>query len=104
MKNHTLILGLVACAVFAGNGVVLSQEVEGDFEKQGPGKLKSMDTDGDGQISLDEFLAKAEKRFSKMDADEDGYVTAAEFKEKRKAVRAKSRERREQRRANKDME
>lgn len=104
MKTHTLILGLVACAVLAGNGVVLAQESESGSQERGSGKLKKMDTDGDGQISLDEFLAKAEKRFGKMDVDEDGFITASEYKEKRKAVRAKSRERREHRQADKDME
>ncbi len=94
MKAHTLILGLVACAVFAGNGVVLAQESEGGHQKRSHGKLKKVDADGDGQISLDEFLARAEKRFGKMDANKDGYLNASDYKEKRKAVRAKSRERR----------
>ncbi|MGB0909220.1 MAG: hypothetical protein ACPGYT_02565 [Nitrospirales bacterium] len=94
MKAHRLILGLVACAMFAGNGVVLAEKSEGGPQQRSHGKLKKVDADGDGQISLDEFLAKAEKRFGKMDADGDGYLSAGEYKEKRKAVRAKSRERR----------
>jgi len=104
MKTHTLILGLVACIVMAGNGAVFSQEAESMFEERGPGKLKKMDTDGDGQLSLDEYLAGAEKRFGKMDADEDGYLTAEELKEGRKAVRAKRSERREQRQGEKEAE
>ena len=94
MKTHTLILGLVACAVLAGNGVVFSQESEHMSEGRGPGNVKKMDTDGDGQVSLDEFLAQAETRFGKMDIDQDGSISAAEFKEGRKAIHAKSRERR----------
>ncbi len=104
MKVHTFLIGLIACAFLGGNGMALSQESEGEVEKGSPGKLKKIDTDGDGQISLDEFLAKAEKRFGKMDADEDGFVTAEEYKEKRKAVRAKSQERRGQRQAEQDTE
>ena len=104
MKAHTLIIGLMSCAVFAGNGVALSQESESGIEEHGSGTLKKMDMDGDGQVSLDEFLAKAEKRFGKMDADEDGFVTAEEYKEKRKAVHAKSQERRGQRQAEQDTE
>ncbi len=95
MKTHTLILGLVACAVLAGNGVVLAQEFESGTQERGSGKMKKIDMDGDGQVSLDEFLAQAQKRFERMDVDESGFITASEYKEKRKAVRAKSRERRQ---------
>ena len=102
MKAHTLILGLIACFVLSGNAAVFSQDSEDVPQKRGSGKFKKMDTDGDGQISLDEFLARAEQRFEKMDGDEDGYVTATEYKEKRKGMRAKSRERRGKRQG--DME
>ncbi|GJL66616.1 MAG: hypothetical protein NPIRA05_15870 [Nitrospirales bacterium] len=104
MNAHTLILGLVACAVLAGNGVVLAQESEGGSQARGSGKLKKMDADSDGQVSLDEYLTMAEHRFGQMDANTDGYVTADELKDGRKAVRAKSRERREHRQAEKDAE
>ncbi|GJL53443.1 MAG: hypothetical protein NPIRA02_05750 [Nitrospirales bacterium] len=101
MKTHTLILGLVACAVLSGNGVVFAQESESGFQERGSGKLKKMDADRDGNISLDEYLAMAEHRFGQMDANTDGYVTADELKNGRKAVRAKSRERRGKRQAGK---
>ena len=95
MKAHTLILGLIACVLLAGSGVVFSQGSENMSEERGSGKVKKMDTNSDGQISLDEFLTGAEKRFRKIDANEDGYVTAEEFREGRKVVRTKSREGRE---------
>ncbi|MCA9474040.1 MAG: hypothetical protein KC594_18400 [Nitrospira sp.] len=104
MKTHSLILGLVACFVLAGNGAVFSQEAESMSEERGPGRLEKMDTDGDGKVSLDEFLEGAGTRFGKLDADEDGFLTAEEFKEGRKAIRAKGRERHEQRQGEKVAE
>ena len=43
-------------------------------------KMKKMDTDGDGTISKDEFMAHAEKKFSKKDANGDGVLSADEMK------------------------
>lgn len=104
MKIHSLIPGLVACFVLAGNGVVLSQESESPSQERGPGKFKEMDVDGDSKISLNEFQEGAVTRFGKLDADEDGFLTAEEFTEGRKAIRAKSRERHEQRQGEKEGE
>ncbi len=95
MKTHTLILGLMVSAVFTGNGFVLAQESESGSHERGSGKMKKMDTDGDGEVSLDEFLVRAEQRFAKMDMNQDGSITEAEYKDKRQSVRAKNRERRQ---------
>jgi Ca2+-binding EF-hand superfamily protein len=38
------------------------------------------DTDGNGEISLDEWLAGAQARFVKMDADGNGSLTQDEMK------------------------
>lgn len=49
-------------------------------------RVKKMDTDKDGKLSLDEFKAKkkdaskAETRFKKIDANNDGFVTVDEMK------------------------
>jgi Ca2+-binding EF-hand superfamily protein len=42
-------------------------------------KIKAIDTDGDGAISVEEHAAGARKMFELMDADKDGFVTAAEL-------------------------
>jgi len=44
--------------------------------------FSKMDTDGDGKISLDEFLAKHKIRFEIKDVDGDGYLTEDEMKPK----------------------
>ena len=40
--------------------------------------LKETDTNGDGNISKEEFMASCEKRFAKMDANGDGQITPEE--------------------------
>ncbi len=58
-----------------------------DDKPKGKGNpFKKADTDGDGKVSKEEFLAPAKnkeqatKRFEKADADKDGFLTAEEFK------------------------
>lgn len=41
--------------------------------------LARMDADGDGRVSLDEYLAWMGYAFERMDADGDGVLTAAEL-------------------------
>jgi len=85
----------------------------GDRGKKGRAMLERVDTNKDGKVDLNEFLANAESRFQKMDLDSDGYVTPEErrevgdkMREKHREMREKHRQRRkqerEQRRAERD--
>lgn len=60
--------------------------------------LKRVDSNEDGKIDLNEYLANAEKRFQNMDLNSDGFVTSEEHGESRKVMREKHREMREKRR------
>jgi Ca2+-binding EF-hand superfamily protein len=51
------------------------------------GGMMRADTDGDGKISRQEFLAQADARFARLDTNGDGVITADEFAARREANR-----------------
>ncbi len=59
------------------------------------GMFKYADTNNDGIVTKEEFLANSEKMFTNMDADKDGKITKEEMQkhhEAKKAERVKKRE------------
>lgn len=60
----------------------------GHFEKM----FEKQDTDGNGEVSKDEFMKSAEARFAKMDMNGDGVITKEEAKEVGKKMREKWKE------------
>ena len=62
-------------------------------EGKGPGRFfEKLDTDKDGKISKAESAAAEERRFKEMDADGDGFITKEEAKAHHDAMRAKWKE------------
>lgn len=61
--------------------------------KQGSKKWGNADTNADGVISRQEFIAKAEKRFQTMDGNNDGVITRDEAEVHRKKMREQFAER-----------
>ena len=55
-------------------------------QKRG-GHFKMMDTNNDGKVSKDEFMARTTKRFTEMDANGDGFITKDEKKTHRKKMK-----------------
>ena len=47
-------------------------------------KMSAIDTDGDGRISLDEFLARDKALFARLDTNHDGYLEPSEMPKGRK--------------------
>lgn len=74
---NKLIIGLAATATLIGGAAIAAHAAD---KSKGPAGwlLKHGDTNGDGAISRDEFLAKAAEHFAKADANKDGKVTGDE--------------------------
>jgi Ca2+-binding EF-hand superfamily protein len=53
-------------------------------------RIKMMDTNGDGYISEEEFIAGSKTMFDKMDANHDGYITKSEMKSAHEKMKAKA--------------
>ena len=86
---------LFSATILAVSAMPVLADGHGEDARRG---LGHHDTNGDGTITKDEFLAHAEKRFAKMDANGDGTITRGEAKEAREKMREKRKERREKRR------
>lgn len=52
-------------------------------------KMKRIDANEDGKVSLAEYLGHAEQRFKRMDLDQDGAITGEEMREASHAMRKK---------------
>lgn len=69
----------------AGTGRVTADEIANSpkaherAERMAQHLAKHLDTNGDGVVSRDEFLAAARQRFAKLDANGDGFVSADEI-------------------------
>lgn len=58
--------------------------------------LKRVDTNEDGQVDLNEYLAHAEQRFAKLDSDSNGVITPEEAKASMKRMREEHRAKRKE--------
>ena len=56
----------------------LKADKPGKDEMSSADKIKAIDTNGDGQISLAEHEAGSDAMFTKMDTDGDGFLSASE--------------------------
>lgn len=83
----TLVLGLA--------GMALAQD---DAAPKGAKGFKTLDANGDGKVTKEEFLAAAQKRaearWAKLDSSGKGYITQEEFSEIKQKAREKFQERR----------
>jgi len=99
MKKLILLTAVSAFAI--GNAAFAGHHEDGEKGKHHKGNwmFEKNDTNKDGVISKDEFIANATERFSKMDTDDDGNITKeeakkhkGEMKEKHKEMRKKHKE------------
>lgn len=75
MKSWVVMAVLVAASIWVGIPAAGAQDM--------PPRMSEADTDKDGKVSLDEFLAHCKERFARLDADKDGYISADEGKKSR---------------------
>jgi len=66
-------------------------------ERKAQRQLEKLDTSGDGQVDLNEYLAHAQERFASTDANSDGYITPEEMRAWSKAKRLEIKEARKAR-------
>lgn len=96
MKSITSILAILALAATVNAAEGDAKKPEGGKKKSPPNPeqmMKTLDKDGNGSISKEEFLAspgakkdaaKAEERFGKMDKNKDGSLSKEEITPKPK--------------------
>ncbi|MDH3557609.1 MAG: EF-hand domain-containing protein [Deltaproteobacteria bacterium] len=93
-KLKTMAMVVVTTAMFLGGNHVLAQyqSAPGGWMQD---RFNSMDTNNDGKISYEEYMAYhqklSEERFKSMDADGDGFVTQKEHQEAAGEFRGKMR-------------
>ena len=73
MKTKWILLTMF---LLAGSFLVAG---DGQRVRRGTNQVERLDTDGDGQISKEEFQANSDKQFDKMDANGDGVLTEDEL-------------------------
>jgi Ca2+-binding EF-hand superfamily protein len=79
---NQMLFALSMCACVALSSAVLAAD-----DKAVAAELTAMDSNHDGKISADEYLAAAKDKFARMDADHNGQVTVAEMDGYRKAMK-----------------
>ena len=84
----TMIIVGFASSSLAGHHHDCGGDCSGDCDGKKCGNLSEMDTDNDGMISMDEFMAakkdKHQAWFNKLDTNGDGALSQEEWDAKRK--------------------
>ena len=91
---------MLSAAVLAFQAVpALAEGPHGDKEHRGMKMFEQQDTNKDGVISEEEFVARAKEHFALMDANKDGKITKEESEAAMAQMREKMKERREEMRS-----
>ena len=97
MKKTLLMAATAALITAGGSAWAGHHEGDGEHKRGHGGMMEKMDTNEDGMISKDEFLAKHAAHFDKMDKDGDGNISKDEMSAAREQMKEKMGERREKR-------
>ena len=92
--NKLFLMAALMGAMTLPATAAFAEHHEGDYKGK---KMEKVDTNGDGLVSKEEFLAKHEEMFNKMDADGNGSLTPEEMKEARGKMKERWKEMKEKR-------
>lgn len=96
MKKLFMTAAVISAFALTAN-VAMAEHHKGG-EHKGKGKMmERADTDGDGNISKSEFMAKHEAMFSKIDTDGNGVLSKEEMKAGHEKMHEKRKEMKEKR-------
>jgi len=87
MKATKIIATLVACSLCAGTAMAKNTVPPRPQKTMPVDEFKKLDTNHDGKISKDEFLAGkggSAEEFAKLDKNGDGFLDHAEFSQRKK--------------------
>jgi Ni/Co efflux regulator RcnB len=104
--KRTLLLSFIAAGILAAPMAFAEGDKAEHDGKRGKGghMMEKVDTNADGLISKDEFMAKHEEMFNKMDANSDGSLSKEELKTSMKERHGKRKERRGDRKESKESD
>ncbi len=93
----SVIVGVAAALMAAGAACSKTPDhapaPQADGQAAGGGGMMRADTNGDGKISLDEWVKSRHAQFERIDANHDGKITADEIEAAQKAQEARMAER-----------
>jgi Ca2+-binding EF-hand superfamily protein len=86
---------LLLTAALIGSFATVSLDAKADNHGYKGEMMEKVDTNGDGMVSRDEFMAKHEAKFNEMDADNDGNLTKDEMKAAKDTMKKRWKEQKE---------
>ena len=89
MKRTALFATAMAALLATGVAAMDTAEAGNKGSQRGAKMFDRADTNGDGKITQDEFMARSAERFTMMDQDGNGEVTKEEAQKAYEEMRAK---------------
>jgi hypothetical protein len=99
MNKLLLTTAMVGAFALTSTAAIAEHHEGGNYKGK---MMERVDTDGDGQVSKAEFMAKHEEMFTKMDTNSDGFVSPEEMKAAKEMKKEKWKEKKEKYKEMKD--